>query len=536
MTGSLQCLVKLLNYAFGFHLLLYVTLMAQKKLNLIVQNFCGSALRFCISSSSTVLDLKCMIHKRIGLDPELQNLSIGETILSDDSLLKDCGIGNNDTLLLTIKIETSIRGVDITRRITGSDKRMFRFFQNGIQNFNSTINDLTSLIKEEDLQNMQFPNEKKGVLKLCAKAPQDNEKLHNEMTRQLDEVKTRRTMNEIKKKFQRIKDARAEQISDKMHPISELKATGCKKTLFESSIDALLCNPQNVILVGTKRRLKAASECYLIKNNEKQDGVSFLKSKRFISGTKQLKNFDKVDLDALQLNVILLYLNKFDKNGKHHYGHVICCPMSKHNRSQESHLPAVSGKNEFASALKRKAVNVKSKKGKASRCRSKSETIVVEKTTKPVSMFSNIDSRLYTMTLSGAKTYVLHMKTILDLNMRKPKLMPEKSVDRKSAFKGEHTLRRRPKKIHLITHNIQGKGSPLNEKLSLQSKDNKKCCCKTRHSSSKMCKTTQRNGTAKRKRSSSKNNREKEYHIRRKSSKGSNSKKSRGSKSKRRGT
>ncbi|KRY50819.1 Protein yippee-like 5 [Trichinella britovi] len=528
--------VKLLNYAFGFHLLLYVTLMAQKKLNLIVQNFCGSALRFCISSSSTVLDLKCMIHKRIGLDPELQNLSIGETILSDDSLLKDCGIGNNDTLLLTIKIETSIRGVDITRRITGSDKRMFRFFQNGIQNFNSTINDLTSLIKEEDLQNMQFPNEKKGVLKLCAKAPQDNEKLHNEMTRQLDEVKTRRTMNEIKKKFQRIKDARAEQISDKMHPISELKATGCKKTLFESSIDALLCNPQNVILVGTKRRLKAASECYLIKNNEKQDGVSFLKSKRFIFGTKQLKNFDKVDLDALQLNVILLYLNKFDKNGKHHYGHVICCPMSKHNRSQESHLPAVSGKNEFASALKRKAVNVKSKKGKAFRCRSKSETIVVEKTTKPVSMFSNIDSRLYTMTLSGAKTYVLHMKTILDLNMRKPKLMPEKSADRKSAFKGEHTLRRRPKKIHLITHNIQGKGSPLNEKLSLQSKDNKKCCCKTRHSSSKMCKTTQRNGTAKRKRSSSKNNREKEYHIRRKSSKGSNSKKSRGSKSKRRGT
>ncbi|KRX75124.1 hypothetical protein T06_13134 [Trichinella sp. T6] len=415
-------------------------------------------------------DLKCMIHKRIGLDPELQNLSIGETILSDDSLLKDCGIGNNDTLLLTIKIETSIRGVDITRRITGSDKRMFRFFQNGIQNFNSTINDLTSLIKEEDLQNMQFPNEKKGVLKLCAKAPQDNEKLHNEMTRQLDE-----------------------QISDKIHLISELKATGCKKTLFESSIDALLCNPQNVILVGTKRRLKAASECYLIKNNEKQDGVSFLKSKRFTSGTKQLKNFDKVDLDALQLNVIL--------------------------------LPAVSGKNEFASALKRKAVNVKSKKGK-----------VIEKTTKPVSMFSNIDSRLYTMTLSGAKTYVLHMKTILDLNMRKPKLMPEKNVDRKSAFKGEHTLRLRPKKIHLITHNIQGKGSPLNEKLSLQSKDNKKCCCKTKHSSSKMCKTTQRNGTAKRKRSSSKNNREKEYHIRRKSSKGSNSKKSRGSKSKRRGT
>ncbi|KRZ51371.1 28S ribosomal protein S35, mitochondrial [Trichinella nativa] len=393
-------------------------------------------------------DLKCMIHKRIGLDPELQNLSIGETILSDDSLLKDCGIGNNDTLLLTIKIETSIRGVDITRRITGSDKRMFRFFQNGIQNFNSTINDLTSLIKEEDLQNMQFPNEKKGVLKLCAKAPQDNEKLHNEMTRQLDEVKTRRTMNEIKKKFQRIKDARAEQISDKMHLISELKATGCKKTLFESSIDALLCNPQNVILVGTKRRLKAASECYLIKNNEKQDGVSFLKSKRFTSGTKQLKNFDKVDLDALQLN------------------------------------PAVSGKNEFASALKRKAVNVKSKKGK-----------VIEKTTKPVSMFSNIDSRLYAMTLSGAKTYVLHMKTILDLNMRKPTLMPEKNVDRKSAFKGEHTLRRRPKKIHLITHNIQGKGSPLNEKLSLQSKDNKKCCCKTKHSSSKMCKTTQRNGT-----------------------------------------
>ncbi|KRX63168.1 28S ribosomal protein S35, mitochondrial [Trichinella sp. T9] len=379
-------------------------------------------------SDSASSNLKCMIHKRIGLDPELQNLSIGETILSDDSLLKDCGIGNNDTLLLTIKIETSIRGVDITRRITGSDKRMFRFFQNGIQNFNSTINDLTSLIKEEDLQNMQFPNEKKGVLKLCAKAPQDNEKLHNEMTRQLDE-----------------------QISDKMHPISELKATGCKKTLFESSIDALLCNPQNVILVGTKRRLKAASECYLIKNNEKQDGVSFLKSKRFISGTKQLKNFDKVDLDALQLN----YLNKFDKNGKHHYGHVICCPMSKYNRSQESHLPAVSGKNEFASALKRKAVNVKSKKGKAFRCRSKSETIVVEKTTKPVSMFSNIDSRLYTMTLSGAKTYVLHMKTILDLNMRKPKLMPEKSVDRKSAFKGEHTLRRRPKKIHLITHNIQ---------------------------------------------------------------------------------
>ncbi|KAL1231537.1 mRNA export factor [Trichinella spiralis] len=469
--------------------------MAQKKLNLIVQNFCGSALRFCISSSSTVLDLKCMIHKRIGLDPELQNLSIGETILSDDSLLEDCGIGNNDTLLLTIKIETSTRGVDITRRITRSDKRMFKFFQN-----------------EEDLQNMQFPNEKKGVLKLCAKAPQDNEKLHNEMTRQLDEVKTRRTMNEIKKKFQRIKDARAE-ISDKTNPISELKATGCKKTLFESSIDTLLCNPQNVILVGTKRKLKAASECYLIKNNEKQDGVLFLKN-------------------ALQLNS----LNKFDKNGKHHYGHVICSPMSKHNKSQESHLPAVSGKNEFASALKRKAVNVKSKKGKAFRCRSKSETIVVEKTTKPVSMFSNIDSRLHTMTLSGAKTYVLHMKTILDLNIRKPKLIPEKSVDRKSAFQGEHTLRRKPKKTHLITHNVLGKGSPLDEKLSLQSKDNKKCYCKTKHSSSKMCKKTQRNGTTKRKRSSSKNNQEKECHIRRKSSKGSNSKKSRGSKSKRRGS
>ncbi|KAL1245601.1 Phosphoribosyl-dephospho-CoA transferase [Trichinella spiralis] len=119
------------------------------------------------------------------------------------------------------------------------------------------------------------------------------------------------------------------------------------------------------------------------------------------------------------------------------------------------------------------------------------------------------------MTLSGAKTYVLHMKTILDLNIRKPKLIPEKSVDRKVLFKG--------------------KGSPLDEKLSLQSKDNKKCYCKTKHSSSKMCKKTQRNGTTKRKRSSSKNNQEKNV-IFGENLAGSNSKKSRGSKSKRRGS
>ncbi|KRZ10094.1 28S ribosomal protein S35, mitochondrial [Trichinella zimbabwensis] len=371
-------------------------LMSQRKLNLLVRNVCGSAFRFCISSSSTVLDLKCMIHKRIGLDPELQNLSIGETILSDDSLLEDCGIANNDTLLLTIKIETSTRSVE-TRRITKSDEQLFKCFQNGIQKFHSVINDINSMINEDDLQNMQFLNEKKRMQKLCAKASLDNEKLHNDMTRQLDEVKTRRTMNELKKKFQRIKDARAEQISDEAHPISELKATGCKKTLFESSIDALLCNPQNVILVGTKRRLKAASECYLIKKNEKQDGVFYSKRKRFISGTKQLKNIDKVDLDASQLN------------------------------------QAVSCKNEFAGALRRKGVNVKLKSGKVSMkvrrlCRSKSETIVVEKATKPVSMFSNIDSRLHAMTLSGAKTYALNMKMILDLNMHWVNFSTSKSV------------------------------------------------------------------------------------------------------------
>ncbi|KRZ67518.1 28S ribosomal protein S35, mitochondrial [Trichinella papuae] len=451
--------------------------MSQRKLNLLVRNVCGSAFRFCISSSSTVLDLKCMIHKRIGLDPELQNLSIGETILSDDSLLEDCGIANNDTLLLTIKIETSTRSVE-TRRITKSDEQLFRCFQNGIQKFHSVINDINSMINEDDLRNMQFPNEKKRMHKLCAKASLDNEELHNDMTRQLDEVKTRRTMNELKKKFQRIKDAKAEQISDEAHPISELKATGCKKTLFESSIDALLCNPQNVILVGTKRRLKAASECYLIKKNEKQDGVFHSKRKRFISGTKQLKNIDKVDLDASQLNSLC----RFYKNRKHHKGSVICFPMSKRNKLQESHLQAVSCKNEFAGALRRKGVNVKLKSGKAFRCRSKSETIVVEKATKPVSMFSNIDSRLPAMTLSGAKTYALNMKMILDLNMRKPKLMPKKSVDT-TAFQGENTLRLRPKKTHRITHNIQARcfsihnfftpcflclGSPLGEKLSLQ--------------------------------------------------------------------
>ncbi|KRZ67519.1 28S ribosomal protein S35, mitochondrial [Trichinella papuae] len=404
--------------------------MSQRKLNLLVRNVCGSAFRFCISSSSTVLDLKCMIHKRIGLDPELQNLSIGETILSDDSLLEDCGIANNDTLLLTIKIETSTRSVE-TRRITKSDEQLFRCFQNGIQKFHSVINDINSMINEDDLRNMQFPNEKKRMHKLCAKASLDNEELHNDMTRQLDEVKTRRTMNELKKKFQRIKDAKAEQISDEAHPISELKATGCKKTLFESSIDALLCNPQNVILVGTKRRLKAASECYLIKKNEKQDGVFHSKRKRFISGTKQLKNIDKVDLDASQLNSLC----RFYKNRKHHKGSVICFPMSKRNKLQESHLQAVSCKNEFAGALRRKGVNVKLKSGKAFRCRSKSETIVVEKATKPVSMFSNIDSRLPAMTLSGAKTYALNMKMILDLNMKQKMNILAQLCLRHSSFK-----------------------------------------------------------------------------------------------------
>ncbi|KRX89146.1 28S ribosomal protein S35, mitochondrial [Trichinella pseudospiralis] len=426
--------------------------MAQRKLNLLVRNVCGSAHRFCISSSSTVLDLKCMIHKRIGLDPELQNLSFGETVLSDDSLLEDCGIVNNDTLLLTIKIEASTRSMD-TRRVTRGDEHLFRCFQKGIQKFHTVINDMNSLINEDDLENMQHLNGKKRMLKLCAKASQDNEKLHNKMTRQLDEVKTRRTMNELKKKFQRIKDARAEQISDETHPISELKATSCKKTLFESSIDALLCNPQNVILVGTKRKLKAASECYLIKNNEKQDGVLFSKRKRFISGTRQLKNIDKADLDASQPN----YLSRFYKNRKHHKGSVMGLPISKRNKLQESHLQAVSGKNEFADALRRKGVNMKLKKsGEAFRCRSKSETIVVEKATKPVSMFSNIDSRLHAMTLSGAKTYALHMKMILDLNMRKPTLMPKKSVDA-TAFQGENTLRLRPKKTHRITRNIQAR-------------------------------------------------------------------------------
>ncbi|KAL1228865.1 DNA damage-inducible protein [Trichinella pseudospiralis] len=517
--------------------------MAQRKLNLLVRNVCGSAHRFCISSSSTVLDLKCMIHKRIGLDPELQNLSFGETVLSDDSLLEDCGIVNNDTLLLTIKIEASTRSMD-TRRVTRGDEHLFRCFQKGIQKFHTVINDMNSLINEDDLENMQHLNGKKRMLKLCAKASQDNEKLHNKMTRQLDEVKTRRTMNELKKKFQRIKDARAEQISDETHPISELKATSCKKTLFESSIDALLCNPQNVILVGTKRKLKAASECYLIKNNEKQDGVLFSKRKRFISGTRQLKNIDKADLDASQPNS----LSRFYKNRKHHKRSVMGLPISKRNKLQESHLQAVSGKNEFADALRRKGVNMKLKKsGEAFRCRSKSETIVVEKATKPVSMFSNIDSRLHAMTLSGAKTYALHMKMILDLNMRKPKLMPKKSVDA-TAFQGENTLRLRPKKTHRITRNIQvsdhgidtqsnsksilsvEKCSPLGEKLNLQkSIDNKKCDCKAKHSSSKMCEKTQR------KRTLSKKNQEKEGHIQRKSSKGSDSKKSQRSKSKRRG-